>query len=70
MVGGRECSLRTSRGPAACACTLQPSANPASTLPAKPHPLVAVPQVLVLLDTQRSGYVDLALLLMCLLALW
>ena len=27
-------------------------------------------QVLVLLDTKRSGYVDLALLIMCLLALW
>lgn len=27
-------------------------------------------QVLVLLDTRRSGYVDLALLIMCLLALW
>lgn len=27
-------------------------------------------QVLVLLDTRRSGYVDLALMIMCLLALW
>lgn len=27
-------------------------------------------QVLDLLDTRRSGYVDLALLIMCLLALW
>jgi hypothetical protein len=27
-------------------------------------------QVLVLLDTKRSGYVDLALLIMSLLALW
>lgn len=30
----------------------------------------APPQVLDLLDTRRSGYVDLALLIMCLLALW
>lgn len=29
-----------------------------------------LPQVLILLDTRRSGYVDLALLVMCLLALW
>lgn len=27
-------------------------------------------QVLVLLDTKRTGYVDLGLLLMCLVAVW
>lgn len=37
--------------------------------PAWPLPF-CLPQVLVLLDTQRSGYIDLGLLLMCLLALW
>ena len=41
------------------------SAAPASSC----LPPCAAPQVLVLLDTQRSGYVDRALLLRCLLAL-
>lgn len=34
------------------------------------HLTITPMQVLVLLDTRRSGYIDLAMLIMCLLALW
>jgi hypothetical protein len=44
---------------AACRCPLTCCLGPSRLL-----------QVLVLLDTKRSGYVDLALLIMSLLALW
>lgn len=65
----------------ACGCCCRELCMPSTTATRAPsHPptiqrlrTIHLPvhlQVLVLLDTRRTGYVDLALLIMCLLALW